>query len=281
MPYFAYRGGRLDLSHHTHIMGILNVTPDSFSDGGRYFTVDAAADHALEMQAQGADILDIGAQSTRPGHTPVPPGEEWRRLEPVLHALRGRLSIPISIDTYYPDVARRAAESGAHIFNDVSGDLHNGMLEEAARCGAGLILMHAGGGADAQDTADAVAAVRQYFAAALTAAARAGLPSEAVCLDPGIGFGKPRTGDLELVARLPETLAGLPETAVLVGASRKRVVAACCGNPPPAERLPGTLALHTLAQWNGAHILRVHDVAAAVQAARVTDALRACRHTEE
>lgn len=274
MPYLLYKGGRLDLSHHTHIMGILNVTPDSFSDGGHYFSPESAVAHALEMQAQGADIIDIGAQSTRPGHTPVSPEEEWRRLEPVLAALRGRLAVPISIDTYFPEVACRAIEAGAHILNDVSGDPGNGMPETTVRCGAGLVMMHAGGGAQAEDTADAVAAVRLYFQEALAAASRAGLPPEAVCLDPGIGFGKSRTGDLELIARLPETLAGLPETAVLVGASRKRVVGACCGNPPPAERLPGTLALHTLAQWNGAHILRVHDVAAAVQAASVVDACR-------
>lgn len=128
-------------------------------------------------------------------------------------------------------------------------------------------MMHAGGGADDEGGADAAGAVRAYFLEALEAAEQAGLAREAVCLDPGIGFGKPRLGDVQLIARLPQVLAGLPETAVLVGASRKRVVGMWCGNPPFEERLPGTLAIHTLAQWNGAHILRVHDVAPAVQAA--------------
>lgn len=134
--------------------------------------------------------------------------------------------------------------------------------------------MHAGGGADDEGGADAAGAVRAYFLEALEAAEQAGLAREAVCLDPGIGFGKPRLGDVQLIAQLPQVLAGLPETAVLVGASRKRVVGMWCGNPPFEERLPGTLAIHTLAQWNGAHILRVHDVAPAVQAARVADACR-------
>ena len=277
MPVLRIRDGKLDLSHHTHIMGILNVTPDSFSDGGRYNTPEAALARALDIQAQGADILDIGAQSTRPGHTPVSAQEEWSRLEPVLRMLRGQVTIPLSIDTYYPEVAARALEAGAHILNDVSGSLENGMPEVAARYGAALVMMHAGAGADDEGQGDPVTEVRRYFETALETAHRAGLPREAVCLDPGIGFGKARAGDAQLIARLPELLDGLPDTAVLVGASRKRVVGMWCGNPPFEQRLPGTLAAHTLAQWNGAHILRVHDVEEAVQAARVTDALRACR----
>lgn len=277
MPIFQYRGGSLDLSHHTHIMGILNVTPDSFSDGGRYTTLQAAVERALAIEAEGADILDIGAQSTRPGYTPISAEEEWARLAPVLEALRGRVHIPLSIDTFYPQVACRALDAGAHILNDVSGSLENGMPEVAARYGAGLVMMHAGGGADDESAADAVPAVRRYFETALHTAEKAGLSRKAVCLDPGIGFGKGRAGDAELIARLPALFSGLPDIAVLVGASRKRVVGMWCGNPPFGERLPGTLAVHTLAQWNGAHILRVHDVAEAVQAARVTDALRACR----
>ncbi len=277
MPVFQYRGGALDLSRRTHIMGILNVTPDSFSDGGRYATAQAAVERALAIEAEGADILDIGAQSTRPGCTPISAEEEWARLEPVLEALRGRVHIPLSIDTYYPQVACRALDAGAHILNDVSGSLENGMPEVAARYGAGLVMMHAGGGADDEGAADAVQDVRRYFGTALRAAEKAGLPREAVCLDPGIGFGKGRAGDAELIARLPALLEGLPDIAVLVGASRKRVVGMWCGSPPFGERLPGTLAVHTIALWNGAHILRVHDVAAAVQAARVADALRACR----
>lgn len=276
MPRFIHKTGELLLNGHTAVMGILNLTPDSFSDGGRYTDVRAAVNHALTMQSQGADILDIGAQSTRPGHTPVTAEEEWRRLQPVFAALQGRVTVPLSVDTYYPDVAAAAVEAGASVINDVSGGLTNGMCEVAARTGAGLILMHAGRGADDTGSGeDVLAAVRAYFDQAMTLVGQAGLPLNRLCLDPGIGFGKSREGDLTLVAQLPALMEELPDVAVLVGASRKRVVAACCEVAPPVgERLAGTLAIHTVAAWNGAHILRVHDVAEAVQAARVTDALR-------
>ena len=273
MPVWQHRNGKLDLNNRTAVMGILNITPDSFSDGGRYLDPDRAAARAMELEAEGADILDIGPQSTRPGHIPVSPDEELERLLPVLERLAGRLSIPISVDTYYPQVAQAALERGAAIINDVSGSLENGMHVLAARCGAGLVMMHAGGGADDRAEVDAVAVVRRYFQQALEAADRAGLPLSCVCLDPGVGFGKSGGGDLRLAARLTETTAGLPEVAVLVDASRKRAIGACCGNPPPADRLAGTLAFHTAAQLQGARILRVHDVKEAVQAARVTDAI--------
>lgn len=274
MSIFRHRSGTMVLDH-TVIMGILNVTPDSFSDGGRFDAPDRALHHAMEMTEQGAGILDIGGQSTRPGHTPVSVEEEWRRLKPVLKAVRPRVNIPISIDTYYKEVARRALEYGADILNDVSGSMENGMPELAAQSGAGLIMMHGGGGADDRpEELDAVAEVRRYFIQALELAKKVGLPREQVCLDPGIGFGKNLAGDRQLAARLPELLRDLPETAVLVGASRKRVVGACCASSLPfEERLAGTLALHTIAQWNGARILRVHDVSAAVHAAALTDSL--------
>ena len=275
MAYFCAGKYRFPLGERTYIMGILNVTPDSFSDGGRYLELDAALRHAQEMEREGADILDIGAQSTRPGHTPVTAEEEWARLQPVLRALRERTALPLSVDTYYPSVAAAAVKAGVAIINDVSGSLENGMPRVAAETGAGLVMMHAGAGADDAGTGDAVEAVRRYFRQAMAAASAAGLPGQRVCLDPGIGFGKDRRGDLALAARLPELAADYPGTALLVGASRKRVIAACCSpEPAAAERLAGTLAFHTVAQWNGAHILRVHDVAQAVQAARVADALR-------
>lgn len=275
MGEFWYRSGRLSLNS-TVVMGILNVTPDSFSDGGRYASPEKALEHALEMQAQGAGILDVGAQSTRPGHVPVSPEEEWARLEPVLDRLRGRIRIPISVDTYYPAVAKAALVSGADILNDVSGDLHNGMMELAAETGAGLVVMHAGGGADDVGAAgaDVVETVRRFFEEALARAAEVGLDRNRICLDPGIGFGKTREGDRRLVSSLPRLMLDLPDAAVLVGASRKRVVGDCAGKPVPlGERLPGTLAFHSIAQWNGARILRVHDVAEAVRAAAVVDEL--------
>ncbi len=266
--FWQHCSGALPLSR-THIMGILNVTPDSFSDGGDYFRTDDAVERALQIEAEGASILDIGAQSTRPGHTPVSPEEEWARLAPVLKAVRGRIDIPISIDTYYPVVALRALKAGADILNDVSGSLQNDFTEIARRTGAGLVMMHTGNGGET------LLDVRTYFETALRAAEKARLPLSQVCLDPGVGFGKSREVDAQIPAALSRLLEGMPPVAVLVGASRKRVIAACCGDVPAKDRLPGTLAFHTACQLHGARILRVHDVAAAVQAAAVTDALLA------
>lgn len=276
MPFFRFGKDSMVLGKQTKIMGILNVTPDSFSDGGKYNDSEAAVSHALAMVQDGADIIDIGAQSTRPGHIPVTPEQEWKRLCPILSALKGRITVPISVDTFYPEVATAAISAGASIINDVSGSLENGMPEVAAKTGAGLIMMHAGEGADdVGHHTDAIKTVRSYFKQAIVRAANAGLPIERVCLDPGIGFGKDRRGDLQLVARLPELLYDLPQTALLVGASRKRVIASCCNvETPPDQRLAGTIAIHSIAVWNGAHILRVHDVAEAVQAVRVIDSLR-------
>lgn len=266
----------LKLGARTYIMGILNITPDSFFDGGMYFNVNRAVHRALEMVSEGADIIDIGAQSTRPGHTQISAEQEWERLYPVLCALKDKIEVPISIDTFYPEVAVAAIRMGACIINDVSGSLENGMPAIAAKTGAGLIFMHSGKGSDDAGCGDnAMEMVRAYFEKAIKAAACQGLELNHICLDPGIGFGKDRRGDLMLIAHLHEVLDGLPQTAVMVGASRKRVIASCCEMDLIAEnRLAGTLALHTAAVLNGAHILRVHDVAASVQAARVTDALK-------
>ena len=277
MAVLAYRGGRISLDIPC-VMGVLNVTPDSFSDGGRFNSPEAAAAHAREMVAAGAGILDIGAQSTRPGAARLSDEEEWARLEPCLRAVRAVTDCPLSIDTFYPTVAARALAAGAHILNDVSGSEQNGMAEVAASGGAGMIFMRTGAPESRETDGDAVvAATRAYFGRALALAAAAGLDAEAVCLDVGVGFGSSPQGDLALVARLPEILDGLPEVAVLVGASRKRVVAEACGGAPVDARMPGTIALHTVALWNGAHIVRAHDVAEAVQAARVTGALRRAR----
>ena len=269
-PVFTHCGGTLSLER-TAVMGILNVTPDSFSDGGRYPEPHAAVERALAIEAEGAAILDIGGQSTRPGHTPVSDKEEWARLSPVLTALRGRLRIPVSVDTYYPYVAEKALQNGAAILNDVSGSLTNGFAALAARYGAGLVMMHQGD--DGADKDESVRAVRAYFEKALCLARRDGLSQEHICLDIGIGFGKSREGDLAVISRLPELLCGLPPVAVLCGASRKRVIGVCCGNPPFEERLAGTLALHTAAQLGGARKQRAHHFKKAVQAAAVTDAL--------
>lgn len=263
-PVFRYRDGCLPLEN-TAVMGVLNITPDSFSDGGQYASPDAALERALAIEREGAAILDIGAQSTRPGAIPVSPEDEWARLYPVLKALAGQITIPLSIDTFHPFVAEQALQHGAHILNDVSGSLTNGSPALAARYGAGLIMM----ARDCRDTNG----IRAYFEIALQQAAAAGLPAEQLCLDIGIGFHADRTVDLAAITDLPAILDGLPQTAILCGASRKRVIAYTAGDSAPAERLGGTIALHTAAQRGGATILRVHDVHAAVQAAKITDRL--------
>lgn len=243
-------------------MGILNITPDSFSDGGQFAATDAAVARALAIEREGASILDIGAQSTRPGATPVSPDDEWTRLAPVLKALNGRLSVPVSVDTFEPFVAKQALKNGASILNDVSGSLTNDFPNIAAAHGAGLIMM----ARDAASTDD----VRRYFETALTAADNAGLSLSQLCLDVGIGFHQTREVDLAIVRELPHILRDLPKTAILVGASRKRVIAYAAGDCDVADRLSGTIALHTVAQLGGATVLRVHDVKEAVQAAAVT-----------
>ncbi len=248
----------------TLIMGILNVTPDSFSDGGAYANVDAAVAQAIALQTAGADILDIGGQSTRPGATLIPWEEEWSRLSPVLAGLCGRTSIPLSVDTFYPQVAKRAVAAGAAIVNDVSGSLANGMCATVADLGAGLVLTN--------PTADA----RRYFDAALAAADEAGLARDRLCLDIGIGFGKTREDDRRALATVGELIHEYAPLPFLVGASRKRVTDPA-GRLPPQDRLAATIALHTVAQLGGAHILRVHDVAQAKQAAAAVDTLKEYR----
>lgn len=255
----------------THIMGIVNVTPDSFYAADRTPTPEQAIRRAQEAYRQGAALLDVGGQSTRPGAVRVSLEEEWERLAPVLTALAPQY--PVSVDTFYPEVAQRALEMGVSVINDVSGSLDGVMPALAARYGAGLVMTHAGGGADDAGEAQAVTACCRFFEQALAVAADAGLPLDRLCLDVGIGFGKSREGDRQVVARLPELLDGLPPVAILCGASRKRVTAGSEA-VPPEQRLPGTLALHSVAQWNGARILRCHDVAQAVAAAALVDAIR-------
>lgn len=274
MPVWAYRGGRLALDAPC-VMGILNVTPDSFSDGGRFDSPERAAARARDMTAAGAAVLDIGAQSTRPGAARLSDEEEWARLEPCLRAVRAATDRPLSIDTFYPTVAARALQAGAQIINDVSGSESNGMMAVAASYGAGLVCMRTGA-PESRDAADeaVVADACAYFARALELAQTAGLPREALCLDVGIGFGSSPQGDLSLVACLPQIAAACPDVAILVGASRKRVISEAAGGVPVEARMAGTVALHTVALWNGAHIVRAHDVAEAVQAARVTGALQ-------
>lgn len=274
MNGFRIRGGRLSLDT-PRVMGVLNVTPDSFSDGGRYNDPARAAARAAEMAAAGAAVIDIGAQSTRPGAAPLSAEEEWARLAPCLTAVLQAVSTPVSVDTFHPAVAERALLLGAHVINDVSGSEHNGMPALAATHGAGLVCMRPGNAADRTAGAEeTVAAMKDYVRRITAVAAAAGLPSEALCLDVGIGFGSSTAGDLALITRLGEITALCPASPLLVGASRKRVVREVCAAQTEDDLLVGSVVLHTAALLNGAHLVRAHDVAETVLAARAVAALK-------
>ena len=282
-----WRAGRysLPLGEKTYIMAIVNVTPDSFSDGGKYFSAEQAIRRALDAQEQGADIIDIGAQSTRPGFSPISAEEEAARLVPVLEGLRGRLHVPVSIDTFYPGVALESLRLGADILNDVTGFSDPEMIAAAAGADCGCIVMHNTAFSilpdapshDAGHEAEPITErVRGFFDRRGAELVRAGIAVERICFDPGIGFGKTLEENMDLLANTHLLTDGL-DSAFLMAASRKRVIGAPCGNPPFEQRMPGTIAAHTIAQCGGADILRVHDVPEAVQAARVADALLAQR----
>ncbi|MCI8360463.1 MAG: dihydropteroate synthase [Clostridiales bacterium] len=262
------RDTHLPLGKRTYVMGVLNITPDSFSDGGRYLDPEKALEQALRLREAGADILDVGGQSTRPGHVPVSPEEEWSRLAPVLPRLLDEAALPLSVDTYYPDVARRCLEAGARIINDVGGQVDAEMARLVAGAGAGWVLMHS---AQLDESADAPAAVRAWLEAAVGRALKLGVEAAQICLDPGIGFGKTLEQNYQLIHRTAEVK--LPGYAYLLGASRKRCIGAPAGNPPFDQRDSGTAAAHTVGILGGADIIRAHDGFGAVQAARVADAI--------
>jgi len=258
-------------------MGILNVTPDSFSDGGRHFSLAAAVAHGERLAAAGADLIDVGGESTRPGSAPVTPEEELRRVLPVVEELRRRLAdVTISIDTVKPEVAEAACRAGARFVNDVSMLRAGSDLARVARdFDASLVLMHSRGTpADMQRGPrydDVLAEVKSELLAAVERALAAGLPRERIWLDPGIGFAKRLEDNLALLARLDELVAlGLP---VLVGPSRKSFIAAI-DESPVDQRLGGTLAAVTLSIWHGAAGVRVHDLAESRQAALIATAIR-------
>ena len=263
------------------VMGILNVTPDSFSDGGRYLEPQAAIARGVELLDEGADMLDLGAESTRPGSVPVPADEQWRRLAPVLRGLRAaRPEATLSLDTRVAEVAERGLALGAKVVNDVSALGDPAMAAVVARAGAGLVLMHMRGTPEnmQQDTnyGDVAAEVASHLQSRAAAARAEGVAEECLAFDPGIGFGKSAAGSLELLARLPELRAlGRP---VLVGASRKSFLARLTGDEgPPTERVPASLAAAAIAVYDGAAILRVHDVAATVRVAKLALAARRAR----
>ena len=252
----------------TYVMGIINVTPDSFSGDGLGYDAEAALEQALRFQDEGADIIDVGGESTRPGSTPVTVEEEKRRVIPVIRLLASRLDVPVSVDTYKREVAREALAAGAAIINDVWGLKRDPALADlAAREGAPIVLMHNQQGLDYSDLVpETLASLR----ASLRQALEAGVPSENVVLDPGLGFGKRPEHNLELLRRLAELKAlGLP---LLVGTSRKSTIGLVL-DLPVEERLEGTAATVALAIANGADIVRVHDVKAMTRVARMSDAI--------
>jgi len=278
----SWRGGVLRLSERPHVMGVLNVTPDSFSDGGDYLAPAAALDRALQMVEEGADILDVGGESTRPGAEPVSEEEELRRVLPVVEHLAPRVGVPISVDTVKAAVARQAAQAGAAIVNDVGGlKLDPAMAATAAETGCALVVMHMRGTPRTMqaDTRydDLVGEIFRCLRESVELAEAAGVPRERVLVDPGIGFGKSVAGNLVILQRLGEFRAlGCP---VLVGASRKTFIGRVLGLEVPKERLEGSLAAATLAVWNGAHVVRAHDVQATRRAVDLAWAARCA--TEE
>ncbi len=269
-----HRTGALTLGARTLVMSIVNVTPDSFSDGGVHIRAEDAVAGARRMAAEGADILDIGGESTRPGHVTVAAEEEWARVAPVLGGLArsGAALPPISIDTWKSAVARRAVAAGASIVNDVWGFQRDpDIAHVAAETGAAAILMHNRERAD--PALDIVDDILRFLERSVRIAVAAGVPEDRIVLDPGIGFGKTPDQSFYALAglgRLKEL--GFP---ILLGVSRKRFIGALFDPPPPPmERGPGTVAAHVYGALHGANIVRVHDVAAHVQALTVLDAIR-------
>lgn len=276
-PPHIWRTSRRDLSlERPLIMGILNLTPDSFSDGGCFDTPEKALERARQMEAEGADIIDIGGESTRPGAAAVPSDRELARIMPVLELLAGKLACAISVDTWKSTVADQAMATGAEIINDISGfSFDPDMATVAARHGAGVVLMHTRGTPDRmqQDTVypDLMFEVTESLRYSVSLAQEAGIARERIAVDPGIGFAKECNGNLEILRRLDELRTlGLP---VLVGSSRKSFIGTVLGRPLSFDRLFGTAATVAIAVTNGASILRVHDVRAMRDAADMARAV--------
>ena len=269
--------GRILKLDMPRVMGIVNVTPDSFSDGGVHFDADAAIAHGLKLAEEGADLLDIGGESTRPGAGEVAIEDELRRVIPVIEALAAQLAIPISIDTSKPEVMRAAVEAGAGMINDVFALRRDGALDAAAALGVPVVLMHMRGEPrtmqDAPDYDDVVGEVHRFLAERIFAAEMAGVARRNIVVDPGFGFGKTTAHNLQLLAQLRRfTELGVP---VLAGMSRKKSIGELTGREDPRERVFGSVAAHLIAAQNGAMLLRVHDVAATVDALKVWNAVAA------
>jgi dihydropteroate synthase len=269
----------LSWGERTLIMGVLNVTPDSFSDGGQFFSFDQAIAQAERMISEGADIIDVGGESTRPGSEFVSEEEELRRVIPVIERLAATGSVPISIDTTKSSVARAALQAGAEIINDISGLRFDVVLAEVtAETRAGLVLMHSRGTPkDMQQlppVADIMSEVIKGLSDSVAIAEQHGVAPEAIVIDPGIGFGKTVAQNCELIARLDQIAHTFPALPIMIGTSRKSFIGKLLDGVPADERLYGTIASVVASVLQGAHIIRVHDVRAAADAIRVAEAVR-------
>lgn len=263
----------------TLVMAILNVTPDSFSDGGRFLAVDEALRQAEKLIEEGADILDIGGESTRPNSERVAVDEEIRRVCPVIEAVAKRFEIVVSIDTSKCEVAEKAVQAGAEIINDVSGLMFDEKIGAvAARCETGLILMHLRGTFETmhkqKPVEDILAEVSKGLRQSIGKARECGVKSENIALDAGIGFSKTHSQNLELLGKLDKIITEFHEYPMLVGASRKSFIGKILGDVPTDKRLSGSLASAAIAVWNGAKIVRVHDVRETVETVKVVEAIK-------
>jgi len=263
----------------TLVMAILNVTPDSFSDGGEFFSIDDALRQAEKLVAEGADILDIGGESTRPTSERVSSDEEIRRVVPVIEAVTKRFDVPVSIDTSKSEVAEKSTGAGAEIINDVSGLRFDERIAQVSSAkNAGLVLMHLRGDFETmhrqKPVADILKEVSDGLRRSIEKAESFGVKREQIALDVGIGFSKTFNQNLELLAKLDKLAKDFPEFPMLVGASRKSFLGKISGDAPAGERLEGSLASAAIAVWNGAKIVRVHDVKATVEALKVVEAIK-------
>ena len=275
-PVLDCAGRRLRLDR-PQVMGIVNVTPDSFSDGGAHDTLEAAVAHGLRLAEEGADILDVGGESTRPGAQAVPVEEELRRVVPVIEALSQRTTLPISIDTFKPEVMHATVAAGAGMINDIRALRAEGALEAAAQLRVPVVLMHMLGEPQSMQEApeydDVVGQVHRFLAERIFAAEMSGIDRRQLIVDPGFGFGKTTAHNLALLAQLQRfTELGVP---VLAGMSRKRSIGELTGREMPAQRAAGSVAAHLIAVQRGAMLVRVHDVAATVDALKVWAAVDA------
>jgi dihydropteroate synthase len=271
---------KLNYGKKTLVMAILNITPDSFSDGGKFFSIDDALRQAETLITEGADILDIGGESTRPNSKRVSAEEEIRRVAPIIEAVAKRFDVPISIDTSKAKVAESAINAGAEIINDVSGlRFDETVAETAAKYKTGLVLMHLRGEFETmhklKPVADILQEVSNGFHWSIEKAESYNVKKEQIALDVGIGFSKTFEQNLELIAKLDKFTKEFSDFPMLVGTSRKSFIGKILGDAPTDEKLNGTLATNAIAVWNGANIVRVHDVKATIETLKVVEAVKA------